>query len=190
MIVYCINLKERADRWGQMISQEIPFDLNRFDAIRGGSEGCAKSHLAVMELTKDYEYVLILEDDCHFLQDWTIYYKAIDQLPYNWDALYLGSILHAPLERYSENLFRLKQGWSTHGILYRRGLMDKILSDGYNTIKKDKNLDTYMARRIQPHYNCFIIYPLFATQYAGHSDVINGMRECNDLIPNYDNYTR
>ena len=188
MKAYCINLAERKDRWDKFTSQPFPFDVVRFDAIKGSSDGCLKSHLSVLSSCKDE--ILIMEDDCHVLQDWKVFFDAYSQLPEDWSALYLGAILHDKLERYSDNLFKLKRGWATHGILYSRKVADYILKDGYPIIRLHKNYDNYMARVIQKKFKCFIIYPLFATQYPDHSDIINAVRECADLIPRYENNTR
>ena len=188
MKAYCINLPKREDRWEKFISQALPFVVTRFDAIPGGSDGCLKSHLSV--LSKCEDEILIMEDDCHILQDWRVFFYAYSQLPKDWGVLYLGAILHDKLERYSDNLFKLKQGWATHGILYSRKVADYILQDGYPIIRLQRNYDNYMARVIQKKFKCFIVYPCFTTQYPGHSDIINTMRECADLIPRYENNTR
>lgn len=188
MKAYCINLAQRKERWERFISQKFPFDVMRFDAIKGGSDGCLKSHLSILANCKDE--LLIMEDDCKILQDWNVFNAAYSQIPVDWDVLYLGAILHEKLERYSDNLFRVKKAWATHGILYTREVAEYILKDGFSTIRRHRNYDNYLARVIQPKFNCFIIYPLFATQFPGHSDVINAHRECADLIPNYESYTR
>jgi len=186
---YCINLDERTDRWEQFTSQEIGIPVERFSAIQraGGNQGCLMSHLEVMRKCEDE--ILIFEDDCKLLQPWGIFECAYNQLPSNWDMLYLGANIIKPLNRYSSNLFRLFCAWTTHAILYKRKIIDIILKDGYDKIIKFKNYDTYLAHRIQSTNNCFIVYPCFATQFGSYSDVVRHYREYPEIESNFKKYT-
>lgn len=190
MKAYCINLLERNDRWDRFSAQKFPFTVSRFDAVKkpNPSHGCLLSHLTLLKRCRDKE-ILIFEDDCNILLDWDIFYKAYSQLPKNWDMLYLGANVHQKLKRYSDNLYNLEGGWCTHGILYNKSIIPEIINISVNLILEDKNIDTFYARRIQPNYNCFIIYPLFATQFEGYSDIINNERKYDDLIPNFNKHT-
>ncbi len=182
---YCINLKERKDRWDSFISQDFGIDIERFDAIKrdNGAEGCLLSHLRLMQECEDE--ILIFEDDFKLLQPWSVFEKAYSQLPKNWDALWLGANVIKPLTRYSENLFRLRAGWTSHGILWSKKMVDRILTDGYDTIKRHKNIDTYFARRIQEQNFCYIISPCFSTQLASYSDIVHYHREYHELESNF-----
>jgi hypothetical protein len=182
---YCINLDERKDRWESFITQPIGIPVERFSAVKRdkGNEGCLLSHLGVMRKCEDE--VLIFEDDCKLLQPWSVFERAYRQLPKSWDALWLGANVITPLKRYSENLFRLQSGWTTHGILWKKKIIDKILTDGFDTIIKYKNFDTYLARVIQPKFNCYIIYPCFATQSTSFSDIVHYDRDYTIIESNF-----
>jgi hypothetical protein len=182
---YCINLDERKERWDSFISQDIGVKVERFSAIKkdNGNEGCLLSHLEIMRKCEDE--ILIFEDDCKLLHPWNVLEKAYAQMPKNWDALWLGANVIKPLTRYSENLFRLRAGWTSHGILWSKKMVNRILTDGYDTIIKYKNIDTYFARRIQEQYNCYIIYPCFATQLASYSNIVHYHREYHELESNF-----
>ena len=186
MLAYCINLKQREDRWNKFISQEFPFEVNRFDAIKGGSCGCLNSHIEVLK--KCVDEILIFEDDCEVICDWSVFFDAYSQLPEDWDMLYMGANVHQKLKRFSENLFYLRSGWSTHGILYSKKMADALIKN--KALRSAGNIDTFYAQKIQPNYRCFIIYPLFSIQTPGHSDIINDFRGCYDMIPNYEKNTR
>jgi len=182
---YCINLDERTDRWEQFTSQEIGVPVERFSAISraGGNQGCLLSHLEVMSKCEDE--ILIFEDDCKLLQPWEIFEEAYRQLPADWDMLYLGANTTKALNRHSNNLFRLYDAWTTHGILYKRKMIDVILADGYDKIIHYKNYDTYMVRCIQWKYNTYIIYPCFATQFDSYSDVVKHYRQYPEIEINF-----
>ena len=75
-IVY-INMDHRTDRKNSIQSElkrlkVKPSKINRIsgykDSFNNGVRGCAKSHLAALDLSieKRWENVLILEDDCIF----------------------------------------------------------------------------------------------------------------------------
>ena len=72
-IIY-INLNKRTDRREQIEKELNDFNLpfERFEAIEThgfGTVGCGKSHLNVLKIARDrnYENILILEDDFTFL---------------------------------------------------------------------------------------------------------------------------
>ena len=72
-IIY-INLNKRTDRREQIEKELNDFNLpfERFEAIENpgfGTVGCGKSHLNVLKIARDrnYENILILEDDFTFL---------------------------------------------------------------------------------------------------------------------------
>lgn len=187
MKAYCINLLDRPDRWTQFIEQKYPFDVERFDAIRKapGWEGCRDSYIEVLK--KVTEPTLIMEDDCQILGNWDLVYNAIAELPEDWDCLYLGATLNEPLVKYSEHLYRITWGWTTHAIIWRGGRAVNHVIKSFENIKK---IDVFFANEIQVMFNCFIIYPLFATQRNGISNIAKGWQDYDKLIvERYKKYT-
>jgi hypothetical protein len=104
-----------------------------------------------------------------FLQPWGDVVRALIQLPDSWDCLYLGASPKEPQERYSENLFTLKNAHVTHAIVWNKrhnGAIEYIL-----THKSDiRKYDDYLATIIQPNFNCFVCFPLVASQKQFSSD--------------------
>lgn len=185
MKAYCINLSERMNRWEEFKTQNIPFEVERFEAIKAspGWVGCRASYLEVMK--KVDGLTLVLEDDCLFLHPWEDVLKIIPQLPVTWDCLYLGATLNQALERYSDNLFKLKKGWTTHAILYRdRRIPEFILANAGNIRK----IDVFLADVVQEKFNCFITQPLIATQRPGHSDIIDRFTDYAVIKERYEKY--
>lgn len=184
---FCINLKERGDRWDQFIQQKLPFPVERFEAIKDsiGWVGCRASYLAVLKKTSGLSF--IMEDDCEFLFDWSFIESIMEQLPADWDCLYLGATLNETLNRYSENLYCLQKGWTTHAILFNgRKVPDFILSH-----EKDiRKIDVFMANHVQPKFNCFITYPMTATQRASYSDIIRHFQDYSVIKQRYEMYVK
>lgn len=175
---FVINLAERTDRWGRVKPELSKYciDYNRFEAIGGGWRGCRDSHLAILDNVKklrwkdDYHYILILEDDVEFLPDWKEYFrKSRFYLPLDWSLLYLGCSPQAPLEKFNDYLYVVKESFCTHAILYnnsRRGVVDYILSCR-DEIQK---IDVFYRQVIQEQFKCFVTYPLCATQWDNKSN--------------------
>jgi hypothetical protein len=128
-----------------------------------------------MRQQKEFPYI-IMEDDCVMVVPWEEVEKAMEQLPSDWDALWLGGTLDAPIQRYSPNLFRLKKCYCTHAILYNsRRMIDYILREFESfkpTITNKKIIDVFYYEKVQEQFNCYITYPMMAVQAEGYSDIM------------------
>jgi GR25 family glycosyltransferase involved in LPS biosynthesis len=172
---YCINLDHRTDKWEQVQEEakKLGVDLIRFSAFkeRRGHDGCRKSHLSILNELKNEPMFMLTEDDFKIIVDDPIdlVNKAVSQLPADWDMLYLGATLTQPIDRYSENLYRIKRAWATHAIIYnnQNGVVEYILQN-HNTQK----FSVFLCDDVQLKFNCYITYPMVATQRAGHSDIL------------------
>lgn len=143
------------------------------------------SHLQLLEEIEE-DVFMIIEDDILTLGTRDELDAAIEQLPDNWDMLYLGAELHVPLERYSDNLFRLKRGKVTHAIIYnnQNNVVDYILDHCFNPI------DEFYAEVIQERFNCFITDPMICTQNPGYSDTIRWWKNYDEINKNYKLYAK
>jgi hypothetical protein len=184
---FCINLDRRPDKWAYVRHE---FEVNnirvtRFTAFntRPGWIGCRESHIRIMELCKDEDMFTIYEDDVKFLDNkWTAY----NELPEDWDCLYLGASPQEPQERYSEHLFRLKNALTTHAIIWhnRRGGATEFILKNKGKIGK---WDVFLAKIIQPTYNCFVTFPILVTQTQFSSDTC-GRSDVSTIEKNYNKY--
>ena len=171
---YCINLDLRPDKWATVLShfQDHEIEVERVSGIKEqiGYDGCRKTHLKLLSEASDSIF-MVLEDDVLFYDGWEAYLDmAMSQLPEDWDMLYLGATLNKPIERYSKNLYTLKAGYTTHAIIYKNGrVIDYILEANGG----GRKIDVFYADEVQEKFNCFITYPMLATQRGGFSDIIN-----------------
>jgi len=190
---YCINLDHRTDKWENTVeeSKKIGVDLIRFPAIRErvGHDGCRKSHLKLLSETVGEGIFMVTEDDFKIIVDDPIgiTLKAYSQLPDDWDMFYLGATLNEPLEQYSENLYRLKRAWATHAFIYnnQNGVVDYILKN-HNT----KKFSVFLCDDVQFKFNCYITYPMVATQRAGHSDILRHYVDYKVIEKRYKKYVK
>lgn len=188
---YVINLDRRVERW-QYVREHLAslgIRVIRFSAIdtKPGWAGCRESHLRIMELCKDEEVFTIYEDDVKFVGSPDSIEPIMSQLPPDWDCLYLGASPKEPQERYSDSLFRLKNAHVTHAIIWHNrkdGAIEYILSHKHHIRK----WDDYLATVIQPMFNCFVVYPLVATQETiGNSDTCT-RSDLTTIIKNYNEF--
>jgi len=193
---YCINLDRRPDRW-VVVREELNshgFNLTRFSAIdtKPGWKGCRDSHLAILEQAKNEVAFMVFEDDVHFLYDKDttdlVLNKALQQIPSDWDCLFLGASPQQPQERYSDNLFRLKNAYTTHAILWHtrpNGAIEYILKN------KDRinKIDVFFSSEIFTTFNCYLVYPLLVTQRQTQSDCCK-RSDLSTIVRNYNLYCK
>ena len=187
---FCINLERRPERWRYVRNEfhKLGIDVERFIAydIKPGWVGCSKSHLEIMRLCKDENMFGIYEDDVKILRGLSVLHRAFEQLPEDWDCLYLGASPKQQQERISENLFRLNNAHVTHAIIWRNrtgGAVKHILSHEHHI----KKYDDYLATVIQPKFNCFVTYPMVATQIQFQSDTCT-RSDVSTIEKNYNLY--
>jgi len=172
---FVINLDRRLDKQEYVLGEltRVGMTATRYSAIdtKPGWVGCALSHIACMEQGKNDYCVTVFEDDIKFLVDCPqeLMDEAVSQLPKEWDMISWGTSPQEPLQRYSENLFRLnKKSWCMHAytINNNNGLIDLIVKHKDDIGK----IDVFMSKRVYPVYNCFLVYPLLCTQVQFQSD--------------------
>ena len=170
-----INLERRADKKEYVKGEMKRMGIENYEIFKAydtkpGKIGCAKSHLEIMSQAKENIFT-IFEDDVTFLQPWSVINKAIEELPDDWDALYLGASPQQPQQRHSDHLFRLVNGKVTHAIIWNNahGVVEYIL-DKY-PLFPHLSIDRFFAEIIQPIRRMYITFPLACTQkLINHSD--------------------
>jgi hypothetical protein len=186
---YCINLKKRSDRWRNVQPEfrKLGVKPHRFIAIyrNDGHQGCIESHLELLSQVKKDQVFAIFEDDILALGTGKDIQRAMDQLPPTWDMLYLGATLTKPLERYSENLFRLEGGLTTHAIIYnnQHQVCDHIIA-----LHDTPQVDVFMMK-VQEQFSCFVAYPMIVSQAPGKSDIIDRYTDYSEIQETYKKYT-
>lgn len=137
--------------------------------INSREAACSCSHIDALRGISGL--LLICEDDVTFLhQAREVFNKAFEQLPEDWDMLYLGGNIHEPAERFSENLFRVRMGvHCNHAILYTEKARSFILSSYDVWTNEIKAFDHWLYIEGQGKMNCYICSPMIAYQRPGYS---------------------
>lgn len=200
--IYCINLDHRKDRLIKVKKEFEKIGLENvriFSAIKNndGAVGCIRSHLAIIKQAKkdNLNNVLVLEDDVYFEYDNTkeLILNCVKDLPINWELFYLGANLHQDIFKISDNLLKLKSGFSTHAIAYNSCVYDKFISKYDNFTKRMSNsdtLDVWLADEIQNQDNSYLSIPLLATQTNDYSDIVKDNVDYSFIKSRYNQFAK
>lgn len=174
--VYVLNLDKRTDRLIDFYVgiEELGFDVERKRAVEH-SKGAVGLMYTMLELfnevlSRGYENILVFEDDAYVVDgvDFNATMDAaIEQLPPNYDMLFLGCQPSKGYECfYSKNLLPVKHAYSTHAVLYSKKGINMILASSLS-----EPIDNHYVDHIQPSGDCYQIFPFLCGQRAGYSDI-------------------
>lgn len=183
--IFVINLPDRKDRLEKVRAElrqyNIPFEV--FPAMKhaNGADGLQHTMKEVFLSAKNMDNILVLEDDVNIIEDINQYMPLIlKELPEDFDLLYLGANLNAPLKPVKNCTHILSCGYmlTTHAILYsskaRTVLLHDMVENGIKKVEGWKEpFDQTCERLLQRRGKCYISNPMIAVQHDGHSDVLN-----------------
>ena len=210
--VYCINLEERKDRWILCEEKFKEYGITNYVRFNGvkvegnlspkklGQIGCTASFYNVFKdaFQNNYNKILVLEDDFNFIvsKDEIVnnLEKAFKEMPEDWDMLYLGAnvmneIVSDPIEKYSENLFKLNSAYALHSVCLSKSSLHKIMNffDGKgdwmeNCMRHYDNMDVLFAKDFQISNKCFIWKDILCLQDPSFSSIENTFFDYTDLM--------
>jgi glycosyl transferase family 25 len=136
-IIY-INLNKRTDRKEQIEKQLNDYGLNyeRFEAIETpnfGILGCGLSHLAVLKIAKErnYENILILEDDFTFLVSKEEFQNQLTEffkLKLDYDTCFLSYNLKKYEELDNTIVNKIVENWTASGYIVHNRYYEKLIN--------------------------------------------------------------
>lgn len=137
-IGYFINLDKREDRKEKIESQLKELNINgvqRFSAYNhynSGPMNCKKSHFLLYEelLKTDFETLLVLEDDCLFLDFFEKNYESIFEEINNtqWDLFWLGCRNRRDPIYHSGKCYKVSSVSHAQSYLIKRNFCEHILN--------------------------------------------------------------
>lgn len=177
-----ICLTANPEEWSkaQVEFNRVGLEVEKFEAVKEIGPHQSFSHSERNILLDFYhspaETLLHLEDDVVF-RDLSHLPKAIDELPEDWDILYLGANLllwnngeEARPERYSEHLFRVRNAWTTHGIAYNKKCVRTILER--QPMFSVQMYDQFLSNQLSD-LTAYIVAPMIAYQRPHRSSIWN-----------------
>lgn len=190
--IYVINLKSREDRLkrAQDEFKRIGFEFTRIEAVDGVAEdiewvnntiprwnqnaaGLVESTIKVLEdaIAKDYETILICEDDIEFIYDFKSFLNTYN-MPNKgeWDMFFFGVINQWPPEYYNQDAIKLTRAFCCHCYAINKRVFEHYL----NFLRtKDTPIDRITADFFMPHGRCLSTkYPI-AFQTPDYSNIEN-----------------
>ncbi len=185
---FCINLDRRPARWAAMkenfarlgiqsvdrlsaVDGESIILPERFSHLRPVDYACTCSHLTAVKkaLELGSPAVLILEDDClfdpHFVKKFPLF---MDQVPDDWDMLFLGGYHFEPPLPVSRNIVKAMMTLTTHAYAVRQSIYHEF-------IELNENPPAIVDRNntiLQKKFNCYCCEPNLVGQLAGYSDLM------------------
>lgn len=191
---YCINLKERTDRWENALKEfeKIGVQPIRFDAVDGntlpqnnkikpGALGCLTSFTRLLsEIYSDVnhpEVFAIFEDDVVFHPQFNIGFNEVlhdlDNLQIDFKLLYLSANnRHNKALPVSSRLCKLNGSYAAHAIVYKKSFIPFILKQ---TARMDAAWDVFLYH-LQLTYPCYVVQPFLAWQQPGYSNIENNIQ--------------
>ena len=192
--IYYINLDHREDRLEHILQEitkippwvygEDPTVITRFSAIKHerGFIGRAMSHLAVMKdaREKDYQNVMILEDDATFVESSTeinSYFTAISEYlatGAEWDLFFVianiwsAQVIKGHMERHK--IIHVKNGQAGACYIVNRDYYNLLIANMDDCVQNGKHLDMHW-KALQYYHKWYAVYPSIGTQYISYSDI-------------------
>lgn len=185
--VYYINLSSRIDRNNHMETQlkNVGWKGNRIEAVemKDGRIGCTLSHIKClkMALEKNLDYIIILEDDIHFLNPSLFlqnFYNCLNSLS-NWDVILISGNNVRPYTRINDSCVKIVKTQTTTGYMVKNHYFSVLLEnmkDGLTNLLKEPNLHVKYAIDkywfcLQEKDNWYLITPLTVSQLKGYSNI-------------------
>lgn len=175
----CLNHPSASERWGCCLQEFDRIGLRgvvRFEALPdiGPHQSFNKSVRTILEYfaRSPYKHLLLLEDDVTFVRP-ELADKAINELPEDWDILYLGAnILHPDPkpQPYSPHLCRVFAAWTTHAIAFNKKSVKFVLDNQPGV--SEAMFDNWLSANL-PRFNSYIVSPMAAYQRPGKSLIWN-----------------
>lgn len=181
----CINLDLRAGRWRRM---RRTFDAQgiapfRFSATDGnnivlprnwihtpGAYGCLQSHVRAVREARDLglSSILIFEDDAVFDPQFKEKFATfIQELPSDWDMLFLGALHKDEPLRVSEHIARITKANSTFAYAIRNTVFDAFIELN-SRAEHVLDMNNYV---LQEQFNCYCFMPNLVWVESEYSDV-------------------
>ena len=200
--IYCINLKERKDRWKNALNQFNKFNIKveRFEAINGnelepngrivkeavggkllgGEIGIIRSNYHIIKdaKAKNYKQIIIFEDDVVLAPEFDKkFIEHYNLVPPDWAFLYMGGNHTGGLQPINSHTAKIRYTFAIHAICVKNILYDHILA----ILEKEKEQVDVSYAKLQQLFPSYVTRPHLAWQQDGHSDIQGGYQNYDFL---------
>ena len=123
-----------------------------------GAIGCAMSHRSIWEkiANSNYEKVLIVEDDIEINDNIYNFNSIYNEVPKDWDILYIGSGQYKKNEKITNNIAKLDHAFGLFGYILNSRSARKLLDNTFplkqqidsSIYKSNKNIKAYIVEPV------------------------------------------
>jgi hypothetical protein len=130
--------------------------------------------------SKDHT-LLFLEDDCDF-RNLHLMDQVLRELPKDFDIFYLGcNIRDEKPERVSQYIYRVKDCWTTHAVVYRKPIVKFILDN--HPGESELMYDNFLGSQL-PNWKAYVCKPFLAYQRPRKSAIWNEVVNYEEVFKN------
>lgn len=196
--VVCMNLKSREDRKSKCdeVFATVNTTVTYVESISSNSVQDAETGLALPyqalnktlinvltdAIDNNVQKLLIFEDDIDFTQDaQTVFEAAKDQLPEDWDVLYLGfrsTTARNPV--ISENLRKVRYAYLGHAMAVSANIMP-AWKERLEALDLESDLCLSEIYKDLQNYKAYATYPGICYQRPGYSNTLHMVTDNSEI---------
>lgn len=120
--------------------------------------------------------LLFLEDDCVF-QHMDTLWPALQELPSDWDVVYLGCNIKSDAVRITPRIYKVTDAWTTHAVAFTRPIVEYFLKNAPG--ESDEMYDNWLGRQLH-QFNAYVVNPMVAIQRPRWSKIWNTQADYSD----------
>ena len=134
-----------------------------------GCIGCLRSHVEILKLAKkrNYQKIIILEDDAFFKANLDIFENAIKQLDSKFDIFQLAGN-HRAIKKISDNIALVNISLATLGYGIQNHIFDYIIE---NAEKSGLEIDKFYIKFVYTKKKSYCIQPHIISNITSFSDI-------------------
>lgn len=201
---YVINLPHRKDRLSNVCKELTKLDIGETQYNSGylkyiegikfpgnhytiGRAGCSASHCKAITYAfeNNLDRIMVIEDDCVFIEEKleSLYLAVKDLQNINFDICHFGARIKAPMQNFSNGLYRMSNFGCGTAILYNKKVIPYLLNllprydSGFDFwmdfVLKHECYDVWLPKIIGQNADFFALHSkeLVCTQYKNFSDI-------------------
>ena len=147
-----------------------PLHVKNYRKYITGCLGCLLSHLEIMKisLSRGYENILILEDDCVFEKKYSDMLEIMKDFNKEYNLLYLSGSHLGEKIKITDNIYRITKTLTTGSYIVDKRVMEYICD---NIIGYKNPVDDFYSQIVQKKFDCYAFFPRITRQRDGYSDI-------------------
>jgi hypothetical protein len=174
--IVVIGLKARADRWTrclEIFKREGVTNVTHYQTeadFKDLHRHCSKDFIKLLKYKGKVKNLVFFEDDFELVDGWkSVLQKAWQDVPKDFDLLYLGANLTEKPKRITDNVMQVRGAWCMHAVVLSNKFINYILNS-YD-VNRVWCVDEWIRQQADIR-KFYMTYPMIAYQREGFSDLV------------------